>query len=142
MRKRGCATDPDTSCSIVSIRSTGAVRSIAETVARNSAAAAPASSDVRTTMVGSLSYVRRLLNRHIHLRLRLAVQPLVQHVAHYSDHGAPCRPCKMQPLPDGFSVPQYSRAIESLITTTHGDSAVSAGVNDRPRSKGIPIVSK
>ena len=55
VRKRGCATDPDMSCSIVSIRSTGVVRSIAETAARNSAAAAPESSDVRTTMVGPLS---------------------------------------------------------------------------------------
>jgi len=45
-------------------------------------------------------------------------------------------------VPIGFSDGQYSRAIESLITTTHGASAVSADVNDRPRSNGIPIVSK
>ena len=45
-------------------------------------------------------------------------------------------------LPIGSCSPQYSRAIDSLITMTHGESAVSAGVNDRPRSSGIPIVSK
>ena len=55
VRKRGCATDPDTSCCMVSIRSTGRARSIAETAARSSAAALPASDAVRTTMVGLLS---------------------------------------------------------------------------------------
>jgi hypothetical protein len=40
---------------------------------------------------GAALYVRRLLNRHVHLSLGLAVQALVQHIARHSDHCSPCR---------------------------------------------------
>ena len=45
-------------------------------------------------------------------------------------------------LPIGSCPPQYSRAIESLITVTQGESVVSAGAKERPRNNGIPIASK
>ena len=142
VRKRGCATDPDTSCCIVSIWSTAMAGSTEDTAPRNSPAAAPASSDVRTTMVGSFSmfddcstgkYISALASRSSPSCSTSPTTPITVR------HGGSAR---FSRWPIGFSDGQYSRAIESLITTTHGDSAVSADVNDRPRSNGIPIVSK
>jgi len=74
------------------------------------------------------------------------VQPVVQHIAYNSDHRPPfLAGAILYRWPIGFSDGQYSARHRLVDTVTQGDSAVSAvsaDVNDRPRSNGIPIVSK
>ena len=58
-----------------------------------------------------------------------------------SSHG-PVGLSMLRRLPIAFAFGQYRAAMASLITTTPGVSERSALVNSRPRSSGMPSVSK
>ena len=59
-----------------------------------------------------------------------------------ADHGPHRRTAKTEASPTGSCLPQYTRAMDSLITTTSGASSTSDGLNARPRIIGMPMVSK